>query len=270
MPLLRRAFVLSCVAGGLTAFGHPDALAAPAESAGARSGYPSLSVGTGFDVTDGKYGGDTNTRVIEVPFRVRYATERHVWSVTLPYVEIHSQRTAVITDGAVVVGRTQTPQRVSGMGDVVATYTYKAAAPGSAWYFDYTARIKFGTAETENGLGTGKNDYTLQFLVGRDIGKFTPTVEAGYRFRGRPADFAVKDSAFAAVGTRYYHDRAHYFDIYYDYRQAAAPGAAPQREVSLYYGYRPLPALRLEAYVLKGHSDASPDRGIGMRMSYYF
>ena len=74
------------------------------------------------------------------------------------------------------------------MGDLIGAYTYKAAAPTSLWYRDMTARIKFGTADAASGLGTGRNDYTLQFLVGRDIGNFTPTFEAGYRVRGKPAN----------------------------------------------------------------------------------
>lgn len=178
-------------------------------------------------------------------------------------------RTCSTLPGATSTTTEKTTQ--SGWGDLVGAVTYKVL-PGApeGWLLDLTGKVKFPTADRDKGLGTGKADYSLQADVSKSIGDFTPFLGLGYKWRGKPADLALRDSAYGSVGAAYRVARGTEIELAYDYRQRASANSAAARELAFTVYHRVSDLLRLSGFVSKGYSDASPDWGAGLGVSVRF
>ncbi|MFO7650989.1 MAG: hypothetical protein R6X13_06605, partial [bacterium] len=68
---------------------------------------------------------------------------------------------------------------------------------------DLTGKVKFGTADFDQGLGTGEQDYSLQAGLFRFFDRFTAIGTAGYTVRGDPDDVDLDDQFFASRSSTY-------------------------------------------------------------------
>ena len=93
--------------------------------------------------------------------------------------------------------------------------------------------------------------------------RFTVFADIGYTFFGH-SDFVQLDNAvYYGLGFSEKLDAENSLGVSFDGRQRVTPGGAPQRELTAFWNRRLERATRLQAYVLKGFSDGSPDWGIG-------
>src|SRR5438067_2246733 len=148
-----------------------------------------LTLGTGFDYTSGKYGTSEKTDILYVPFYGRYETGRGVFRLTVPYIRITGPGNVLGAgaDRVTLPGPTGARRTESGLGDVVGSAFYNVLSERNGPLgLDLGAKVKFGTADETKGLGTGKNDYSLQADFFKPLGATTVFGSLGHRWYGDP------------------------------------------------------------------------------------
>lgn len=269
------AIVASCLGAALL-FSANNLRAADAEPA--EDASTDLSFSTGFDYTKGSYGTPRATRLLYVPFTLSYDGDTYGADVTMPYL-YQSGPTGqtivggrVVPTGAAVSGRA-TPRitTVHGWGDLVlgATRYFEGASETSPLY-SLRAQVKFGTANHDTGLGTGKNDYTFSGAVSKFLNDhWALSGDLGYTKFGSPRGIKLKPAVFGSVGGAYrFADRSRIGLTAYASRSNLAGTPAPV-DVTAYYSFPPSKSVQLRAYVLKGLSQGSPNHGFGLSVSFF-
>jgi len=159
----------------------------------------------------------------------------------------------------------------SGLGDVIAAATYEAYHNKAANFgIDLTGKVKFGTADENKGLGTGKNDYTAAVDMYKGFGAWTVFGGVSYTVLGSSPYIRLNNVFGANVGASYKLSQQSSIGAYYDYREKAASTSFARSELTGYYSYKFASAWKAQAYVSKGFSDGSPDWGAGASVVYSF
>ncbi|HEY0845683.1 MAG TPA: hypothetical protein VGE12_09950 [Noviherbaspirillum sp.] len=229
-----------------------------------------LSLKTGFDYTTGEYGTNTTTEITAIPFIGTYETGNWTLKASIPYVRITGADNVVAGVGA--VRRTTTTVRTdSGLGDLTtaATYTFMLG-PQSQSGIDVTAKIKFGTADSDRGLGTGENDYWILVDPYTRMGNVTWFGGIGYGMLGSSDTLQLKDVVSANAGLSYKLDQQSSIGAMLDYRSKSTDTGFAQRELTAFYSRKLGDGYKLQAYAVKGFSDGSPDWGGGVNVAYQF
>ncbi len=168
-------------------------------------------------------------------------------------------------------GGTTTRTTESGIGDVVAAVTYNAIDGGdNGFVVDFTGRIKFPTASESRGLGSGKTDYAVQVNVDKNFGSPYVSAGLGYKILGEPSGVSYKNVVFGSLGGGYKFSKSTEMGVSYDWATAAVNGATRPQEVSIYGSRYLSDNYKLSGVLYTGLSDASPDLGGGLTLSYYF
>ena len=226
-----------------------------------------LSLGVGFNYSEGDYGTATTTSILSVPVTARYETARWIFKVTVPYVEV-SGDTAVVP-GIGRVDRPRTDGTEAGLGDIVASATYglyydKASKLG----VDVTGKVKFGTAD--EGLGTGEEDVSLLVEPFKTFDRVTVFGSLGYHVLGASALVAVNDVWSASLGASYRVDDRDSVGVAYDWRERVSARSGAVSELTAFWARKLDRQWKAQVYVLKGFSTGSPDWGIGASVAYAF
>ncbi len=176
--------------------------------------------------------------------------------------------TTVVTagGGTVVVPARRTEE---GFGDIVAALTYNAIN-SNGLLLDVTGKVKFATASESRGLGSGKNDYALQFEAEKSIGKFYINAGLGYKWLGDPTGISLRNVWYGALGGGYKVTPETTIGVSYDHASSARNNGPSVQEVSTYVSHRITKAVRLNGSVFKGLSNAVPNWGAGVGLSYAF
>jgi len=228
-----------------------------------------FTVKTGFDYTTGKYGTDTTTEITAIPLIGTYETGNWTFKASIPWVRITGSENVIAGVGA--VRRTTTAVRTdSGMGDLVTAATYSFMIdPKSQFGIDVTGKVKWGTADSDRGLGTGENDFWILVDPYTRIGNVTYFGGAGYGMLGDSDTLKLKDVVSANAGLSYRLDQQASIGAMLDYRSRSTDTGFAQREVTGFYT-RKLGGYKLQAYATKGFADGSPDWGAGLNVAYSY
>ncbi|WP_266169417.1 transporter [Dyella subtropica] len=248
-----------------------------------------VKVGAGVDYTSGKYGTSTTTDITQVPFTLGYDTGDWSFKLTVPYIHVTGPSDVIPGIGPVKNGNpkgrgkgravvvTPTPTLVtsngsaSGLGDVIAAATYEAYSNKAANFgIDLTGKVKFGTADADKALGTGKNDYTAAVDLYKGFGAWTVFGGVSYTWLGSSQFIRLNNVFGANVGASYKLDQQSSVGAYYDYREKASSTGFSRSELTGYYSYKFASAWKAQAYASKGLSDGSPDWGVGASVVYSF
>ena len=272
------------IVGGLLLIGTPLAQAAT-------SGSDQFSLATGADYSSGKYGTDTTTNIWSVPLTAAYQVDRWTFKLTVPYINISGADDVIPGVGKVKNGNpngrgrghgkgnggttpppgTTSSGSASGMGDITASAGYQLfASPDHTFGLDLTGKVKFGTADENKGLGTGKNDYGLSLDSYKVSGNWTAFGGVGWMKYGSSQYIQLKNGFNANIGADYKLDPSNNIGAYYYYRERIAVGGGAQSEVTGYWNHKFSEALRLQAYALAGFANGSPDYGVGASLKYNF
>ncbi|MGE5615544.1 MAG: hypothetical protein ACM3X5_01385 [Bacillota bacterium] len=246
----------------------PQAIAGPPEAS--RADDSPWSAKAGYDYSVGKYGLQNDTTISTSSATATYDNDEFGIDVLVPYlwqrgpgrlITIGGQRPTVVSGPA---------QKSQGIGDVTVTGTrYLLDEERAGFDLDLGAIVKFGTASASKGLGTGKNDLSLQAAFGKSIRKVDSTLTVGYTFAGKTSIAPLRDSYYASADARYTMKAAS-VGATYNYAQAAVAGTEPSRDASFYVEFKPFQKTRMELYYLKGWSTQSPDRGGGVSVACDF
>jgi hypothetical protein len=238
------------------------------------AGEPSrLTLMTGVDYSTGKYGASSSTDILYVPVTAKYDASPWSLKLTVPWIRITGPRTVIGAVDPVVTGSNQSStQRVaaSGLGDVVASAAYGLVEGENRLFLDLVGKVKFGTADEQRGLGTGKNDYSYQIDGYRMIGDFTALGTLGYRVVGSPTGLALNNVWLASMGAARRLASGGSVGILFDAREAARPGTPAPRELTAYSSHPLGERFKLQFYVSRGLSHASADWGAGAMIGVGF
>lgn len=243
------------------------------------------SLGVGFDYSTGRYGGTTSTEILYVPVTAKYEMDEISYKLIVPYISITGSGGVIPGMGAVPpgmggIGRpggggmgggggTSTVTN-SGLGDVIASADYEFYS-GDAVVLDAVGKVKFGTADANKGLGTGKNDYSLQL-----DGSYEPGVKTsifatlGYKFVGAPEGVTVNNVLYGTVGVSEQLGSKSSAGIMLNYAQSPYSGGSNPEDVMLFVSNKLTKNLKAQASFLKGLSNGSPDYGLGASLTGYF
>ena len=128
---------------------------------------------------------------------------------------------------------------------------------------DLTGKVKFGTADEAECLGTGENDLYFQGDFSKSFGSLSAFGTLGWRKMGDPPGTNVTDPFFFSVCGGYRLSQVNSIGVAYDYRQKLLYTSDPLSEATLYLTHRFSPTLRIQGYFVKGFTDSSPDFAIG-------
>ena len=229
-----------------------------------------LRFSTGVEYSTGKYGGTDDIEDLYVPFTFRAGFDRVGFRLTVPWLSVTAPEDTIVTDpGTEPLPGSGATVTESGLGDVVGALTiYDLYVSDSAnFVVDATGKIKFGTADETKGLGTGKNDFTLQLDAYRFFDRLSLQGSAGYRLRGKPPGVDLNDVFLASVGGAYLASDNALVGMYFDYRESAISGSDDIQEVSGFASFRLSRAWRMELYAFTGLTDSSTDFGGGILFS---
>ena len=236
-----------------------------------------LRLGAGADYSSGTYGGSTDTTIFAVPVTVRYELERWTYKLTVPYLEVSGP--ADFVPGVGRVDNSGKPKRrsfagtttESGLGDSVASATY------NAWYdrglergLDLTGRVKLPSGDAGKGLGTGSTDVGFQVDAYQTLERLTVFADLGYTFFGRSDYVELRNAANYGVGASRKLSDMDSVGASLDGRERVSPGGSPQRELTLFWNRRADRLTRVQAYLLFGLANGSPDIGVGVSGSRVF
>lgn len=230
-------------------------LAAQASAAQAPT-YPELSVSTGLHYSRGDYGTDAEIEDIYIPLGFMAEYERVAFSVRVPYLSVDTTSEGVTTTE-------------SGLGDVSASLTaFNVVYNGDLGLaLDITGAFKFGTADREQGLGTGEDDVTLYFDGYKFFDNATLFASAGYRWRGEPPEVILEDVLLATLGVTSVIGDGRLFGASVDYRESAIAEFDDITELQAFFVLPLGDAWDLEIYAFTGFTDSSPAWGAGFTLA---
>lgn len=249
------------------------ALAAALAAAAPAAVADGLTLSSGFDYSRGKYGGRVLTETTYIPFAAKYESGSWLLKLTVPWLRITGPGNVVGGggEGIVLPGGNARRGSTEGQGDVVAGigHTLLESAE-NGFILDLVGKIKFGTADASRGLGTGKNDYSLQADAVKSLGRFSALGTLGYKKMGDPSGIDLRNVWYGSVGAAWKFSPTTSAGAMLDFKQPSVSGGNRQRELTFYAAYRLGATLRLQGYLVKGLADGSPDLGIGANLSALF
>lgn len=224
-----------------------------------------FSLGAGVFRSSGTYGGVQSTDILYVPVTGKYKTQDWTFKLIVPYIRITGPGN--VLNGVGLTGNANVTTRAthSGLGDVIASATRKVYEDrASGLMVSLTGKIKFGTADAAQGLGTGKNDYALQANVAQAFNRTTAFGSLGYRVYGSPAGYTLNNVFYGSFGASYKFVPDTSAGLMFDFRQQALVNGFPRREAMLFVDQTLNKEWTAQGYVLKGFTNGSPNIGAGV------
>ena len=228
--------------------------------------FAQTTVSLNVDYAEGKYGDVDKSSTWTMPLIIKHQVGDFAIKLNMPYVR---------ATGTAVAGgdRFSTSRQIQeGFGDVVLSSTYGVVTDlPSGFVVDVGAKAKFATADRANDLiTTGKNDYSVWLDTLLPIGGFNAQVALGWTKRGDPDGINYRNPWFSALGLSYKISERMNIGAFYDYRQKVTAGGDPVSEGMIFAEHKFGDGYRLQAYLVRGFSDASPDLGVGATFSIRF
>ena len=224
-----------------------------------------------FDRNEGRYGQADLSRDKSTTLTLGLDTEQYAFDLLLPYVVQTGPGRRIVLGGRRAVVLIEPDRTSQGKGDVtlgVTRYLFNEESHGID--LDLGATYKFATASATKGLGSGKDDISVQVALGKSVGPLALNMTGGYTVVGKPDGQDYRNSGFASVDASVRPWRPLTLGVTLSYGGASAAGVATTREVTLYAAYSFDKQTRLELHALEGHSTQSPDRGWGATFSKDF
>ena len=235
------------------------------------AGNGGLTVETGAGYTTGKYGGAQSTTMLYVPFAVKYQVDAWTWKLTVPYLRITGPASAInLINGVNLTGAAATaPVTRSGLGDVVLGATRNVYNNRDAGVvMNLGAKVKYATASSSKGLGTGGNDYSGQVELFRVFDKATGFGTLGYKIYSSPAGYTLNNVFYGSAGASYKFSHAVSGGVLYNWSERATTTGSSRKESLLFLSRKLDDGWKVQGYVLKGFSNAVADWGAGMTLGY--
>jgi len=225
----------------------------------------------GLDFSSGKYGQSGRTETLVMPLGLKYETEDWTFRASIPYVWTHGPAGVVGygPDQVTVTPGKPGTRSVEGLGDIVLGAGWNALQRGP-WLLELVGKVKLATADSQQGLGTGSNDFSFQSDLYRSFGSHTLLATLGYKRTGDPDGMRLLDPFYASLGWTSRLSASSTLGASADYRQKIQDSGAPLRELTCFAIHKLDQHWKLQAYLVKGFSRSSPDLGGGLFLFYAY
>lgn len=230
-----------------------------------------VSLGVGLEYEEGDYGTGDDTEVWRVPLTASYRTDSWLFVATMPFLFVESAGTVVVRSsrhhGSALI--TATGRDESGLGDVTFSATrYLPPAPARNVEPFLRGRIKLGTADEDDGLGTGETDFAFEAGLNqwREDRRYFGAI--GYEIVGDPPGTDFDNVLYGYGGAAFNTGVGQNVGASLNYAQASSPGFDDSLEVTGFLNQKLHGGRWLYTYVLLGLSDGSPDWGFGVNLRY--
>lgn len=226
----------------------------------------------GLDYSSGKYGGSDTSETWYLPVIVKYAANSMTYKITVPYLRTTGA-------GSVSVGPDLTPlpdskktrKTASGPGDVVVSATWTALDGSSGGLLlDVVTKLKLPTGDEKRGLSTGKADFALQLDLARSFGPVIGFGTLGWKKFGDPAGSNFHNPIYTSLGAAYRISGDLSAGLAYDWRQKVSRAGAETSESTLFLSQKLNATQKMQFYLVRGFSTASPDWGGGLMLTQHF
>ncbi len=231
-----------------------------------------VSLAVGYDYAAGNYGTRQESTSTSIPAVISYGADSYSAALTLPYLEQTGPAGSIAGARRHISGSNKILSE-KGLGDVTASLTaYVIDDEKTGFSLDVKALVKFGTADVSKGLGTGKNDYSLEADIDKDFDRASLSAALGYTKLGSPGNVVVTgvqenivlhNVFYGSVGTSYQATDATRVGLTLNAEQSAEQGMPRQEDITLDFTRKINKASKLSFYVLKGLANGSPDKGFG-------
>jgi hypothetical protein len=229
-------------------------------------GRARFSLGAGIHHSTGRYGASTSTEVLYVPLTARYGGVTGYLSLTAPYIAIRG-RGEPVSGGVVFDAEGDKEVAASGLGDVIASGGLTILRGAEPWpWVDLAAIVKFGTADPEQQLGTGENDYALQADAYQRVGGWNWFATVGHKWPGSPDSIHFRNVFYGLAGASRPLTSAIRAGMMYSGQQPLTEGTDPQGDLAVFAAWTLSPAYSLQGYFSGGLTRASPERAAGVTL----
>jgi len=230
-----------------------------------------LTVGSVPAWFSGNYGTAHTLNIFYVPTYIQYKKKRLKIKLTMTYESVSGLPQGAILAGSNLSSRTTQSQTrtASGIGDTWLTVRYtaihgKGVHPSIHPYL----KVKFATASSTSGLGTGKNDYELGVGFDDRIGDWTfPFAHIGYRFVGKPAGYALQNIATYDFGASVVlpQSRSNIVTAMFSGSQSEEKGYAGPADIIVAWNHNlTKTGSGIQVYFDKGLTHGSANYGVGI------
>jgi len=229
---------------------------------------PNVTLSVGTDFTSGTYGGDVDIEDIYVPLTATADYGRIAFRLTVPYLSVRAPEGTIFDSGGEPLPGSGALSTESGLGDIIGSVTVYDVVTSQrlGLAMDLTGQVKFGTADEDNGLGTGESDYTVQADFFKFGNRLTLLGSVGYKFRGDPTGIDLDNVLMASAGGTYKLTPDVSSGLIFDYRESAISGSDSIQELTGFLSRHISDDWRLQVYALTGFTDSSPDWGGGVKI----
>jgi hypothetical protein len=234
--------------------------------------------GAGLHITTGDYGTDTNTTTTYMPFSFGRQFTSGKLDLVVPFLRVKSAENVTIIGGRPQGtgrfrsgGQTRTE---SGLGDMLLRGRLNVYEERDNDYFPSTtlvARIKFPTADEDDGLGTGEFDETIGVEFWKTVhGPWAALFDFTYTWTGNPPGIELRNPWAFALGVGYTFRERFMATMTYEESRALVRGNSNPRDWVFGLSFMPNKVVSLSSSIQFGLSDGSPDFGIGFQGNYRF
>lgn len=257
------------------ALGFFYAAAGTGGAADATAGKTDWKLTSSVTYETGKFGTDTRTETVYVPFTLKRTFERWNLAVTIPYIHQETGPDVTAIEGRPFRIRRTSAGGVttnSGLGDVVLKGGYDLLEEqDQPFNLSAVGKIKFPTADDDEGLGTGEFDEGLGLEASKRLDdRWTLFADVYYTFIGDPSGVNLDDEFAFDVGFGYAFSKTLSANVFYEYRTAISDGTSAPQDLFLGLEQKLSEAAKLFGGVSLGLSDGSPDVGVTLGFGYRF
>ena len=231
--------------------------------------YADTTITTGYDVSEGTYGATTTTTIHYVPVSIKYQESDWNMKITIPWMKMTGSTATVDSSGNVISTSTGTASTISGIGDIVTSYTYLFPAIGQnrSHFLDGTVKLKLPTADETNNLGTGKADLTLQLDYFYSTSGIMPFMTVGYKKFGQPDTYTLNSVWFSSMGAQKGVTKSASIGLIWDYQQATTSTGTHKNEFMAYSSIKLGKKWSSTFYYVTGTTSSSVDNEAGFTLS---
>ena len=225
-----------------------------------------MRISAGLDYSVGDYDQPKSTASWYLPLKIQYGRGPWTYQLTIPYLRIKGPGNVV---GGTIPSGSSGADRITqqGLGDITVGVSYEIYPSNPLLpLIGFSGKVKFATADEDEGLGTGENDYRLELELLKSFGRFTPFGSVGYRLRGELFDESLNNTVFASVGVGWRFTQLISGGLSYDFKEAASRAADDAHDLVPFFSVRISETMTLGTYTIVGLTDQAPDFEMGFNV----
>jgi hypothetical protein len=238
-------------------------------SAAAPKGEFSFSLGAEY--TTGNYDSGSDTDIFYFPATFYFDADRFRVSITAPLIWVDGPGNVVGGGEARgIYGPGGSNDGEFGIGDLMLRGSINLQPESRDMpRVDLTGALKFGTADRDDNLGTGEDDFSVQVDLERNFSAVGAFGSLGYRVMGDPPGVRYKNPLFGQVGFAYRAGSGASVGAAYNFQQRVLSGTPGQGDITFFMTAEADAKTQLTGFVLKGVRDGSPDWGLGFQVKFF-